>query len=242
REPGGRPQCRRGPVRGLVRRGPVRGLVQAVTRSFLSDYEGILPAEVMDALSSLQSLPGIPVLKGLTQTLQLDGERLVTENAGKLSLDNVGSWRVSATGIWKDSGDGRTAEVEFDSLAVQPMEIFGMDSAQLPEFRLPIPDALQQEAKWETTYIDDNLRINRGKANKVFIFRRSGSMPEAIKSSAAQLQSGSSTTPLTWTPEAKADLDRAPFFVKDAAKKKAEDYARSKGLAEIDMDVVKASK
>ena len=47
---------------------------------------------------------------------------------------------------------------------------------------------------------------------------------------------------MTWAAEAEAELNKAPFFVKDAARTKAEDYARSVGASEVTMDIVEASR
>lgn len=47
---------------------------------------------------------------------------------------------------------------------------------------------------------------------------------------------------LTWARDAQAELDRAPFFVKGAAKEGAEKYARQIGATEVTLEHVAASK
>ena len=43
----------------------------------------------------------------------------------------------------------------------------------------------------------------------------------------------SSNTRLRWTPEARAYLERIPFFVRPLAKRRIESQARARGQAEI---------
>merc|ERR1712216_527082 len=50
------------------------------------------------------------------------------------------------------------------------------------------------------------------------------------------------TGPLTWSKDAQAELDRAPFFVKGPAKDGAEKYARQVGASEVTLDIVNASR
>mmetsp|Transcript_30647 Transcript_30647/g.99664 ORF Transcript_30647/g.99664 Transcript_30647/m.99664 type:complete len:823 (-) Transcript_30647:51-2519(-) len=47
---------------------------------------------------------------------------------------------------------------------------------------------------------------------------------------------------VTWTDEAQRELNRAPGFVRAAARNKAEAYAKEQGLSTVDMNVVRASR
>jgi hypothetical protein len=65
-------------------------------------------------------------------------------------------------------------------------------------------------------------------------------LPQLQLTGAGSPVAGSSQ--MTWAAEAEAELNKAPFFVKDAARTKAEDYARSVGASEVTMDIVQASR
>lgn len=47
---------------------------------------------------------------------------------------------------------------------------------------------------------------------------------------------------ISWTAEAEAKLKEIPFFVRPAARKKIENFAQSKGLNEIDVQVYELAK
>jgi hypothetical protein len=47
---------------------------------------------------------------------------------------------------------------------------------------------------------------------------------------------------LPWSPEAEAQLKEIPFFVRPAARKKIEKYARENGLTEITQTVYQQAK
>lgn len=85
----------------------------------------------------------------------------------------LGSWRVTATGIWKDNGGGMCAQAWFESFAVHPLELLGMSTDRvLPTIRVPVPSALQPSSDWCTTYLDPDTRIARGAGGMVFLFKR----------------------------------------------------------------------
>jgi hypothetical protein len=47
---------------------------------------------------------------------------------------------------------------------------------------------------------------------------------------------------MTWTPEAEARLKEIPFFVRPAARKKIEKFAKEQGITEITESVYEAAK
>lgn len=50
------------------------------------------------------------------------------------------------------------------------------------------------------------------------------------------------STAVDWTPEAKARLKEIPFFVRPAARKKIEKFARKAGVTEITVEIYEQAK
>ena len=48
--------------------------------------------------------------------------------------------------------------------------------------------------------------------------------------------------PLEWTPEAETRLKEIPFFVRPAARKKIENFAKSLGITQISVEVYEEAK
>ncbi|KAG2498285.1 hypothetical protein HYH03_003546 [Edaphochlamys debaryana] len=131
-------------------------------------------------LLSASQLPGVGI-SDITQSLSLnDKGNLVASNSAVFGFGPLGGWRVGIEGVWRDSGDGKTARVLFDQVSVKPVSALG----------LPVPSWLpaatlnsgglggggsgenRSGADWVTTFVDRDLRVGRGKTGNTFLFRR----------------------------------------------------------------------
>jgi len=110
----------------------------------------------------------------LTQQINQEQGQLVGMNAANVRIGSLGTWRVTAKGLWEDSGDGVGADVGYQTVSVVPVELFGMPiSIPVPEVELPMPTALQDQGGWLTSYLDEDIRIGRDDpAKNIYIFRR----------------------------------------------------------------------
>jgi len=71
--------------------------------------------------------------------------------------------------------------------------------------------------------------------------RQSSPAPAPPPPPAAASSTAGGSGPLRWTAAARREIDRAPFFVKDAAREKAERYARAQGATEVTLEIAKAA-
>ncbi|GIL47342.1 hypothetical protein Vafri_4185 [Volvox africanus] len=61
------------------------------------------------------------------QTLSLNQSgAVVANNSAVLGFGPLGSWRLGIQGVWRDSGDGKTARVLFDQVSVKPVAAMGL--------------------------------------------------------------------------------------------------------------------
>lgn len=211
-----------------------------------------------EGLDQLSIPPPDVTVDEVRQSLRSTNDQMQATNQADYKVGPFGTWRVSVDAEWQDKGDGKGSQVAFSSLSIVPTQLFGFPlSIPVPEFRMPVPESMRAQADWTTTYIDAELRVGRGEGDKIFLFRRAHSPFLGATSTSGVVDSDAGgegmVSPnvanrmadgkgMEWTKEALADLNRAPFFVKDAAKKKAEDYARSVGATQVTMEVVKATK
>ncbi|EFJ50822.1 hypothetical protein VOLCADRAFT_120517 [Volvox carteri f. nagariensis] len=133
------------------------------------------PAELLRLASRL---PGVG-LSDITQTLALnEADALVASNSAVLGFGPMGSWKVGIEGIWRDSGDGKTARVLFDQVSIKPVSAMGLAAPSwLPPLRLASggssgPGEVRAGASWTTTFVDRDTRVGRGRDGEAFLFRR----------------------------------------------------------------------
>lgn len=110
-------------------------------------------------------------IKQVYQTLTASDSGIATSNCGKIELPLLGEWKIQANGIWKCNQDQKTALVSFDAFAFQATKPFNLPF-HLPELKIPVIEALRSEAVWITSYLDEEIRVGRGKTLNLFLFRR----------------------------------------------------------------------
>ncbi|GLC43895.1 hypothetical protein PLESTB_000920600 [Pleodorina starrii] len=133
------------------------------------------PAELLRTASRL---PGVG-LSDISQVLSLNSSgSLVASNSAVFGFGPLGSWRVGIEGVWRDSGDGKTARVLFDQVSIKPDSAMGLPAPSwLPPLRLATggtsgPGESRAGAPWITTFVDRDMRVGRGKEGEAFLFKR----------------------------------------------------------------------
>ncbi|KAG2445814.1 hypothetical protein HXX76_000418 [Chlamydomonas incerta] len=126
-------------------------------------------------------LPGVGI-SDITQVLKLnDVGALVASNSAVFGFGPVGSWSVGIEGVWRDSGDGKTARVLFDQVSVRPVTALGLP---VPNWAPPLtlatggttgPGQGRSGADWITTFVDRDMRVGRGRTGNTFLFKRKAS-------------------------------------------------------------------
>ena len=106
-------------------------------------------------------------IKQVYQILNCSDIGIVTSNCAKIELPLLGEWKIEASGIWKCEEDKKTALVSFDAFAFQATK-----PLNLPELKIPVIEALRNEAVWITSYLDEEIRVGRGKTGNLFLFHK----------------------------------------------------------------------
>lgn len=106
-------------------------------------------------------------IKQVYQTLSASNTGITTSNCAKIELPLLGEFTIQASGIWKCQEDEKTALVSFDEFIFQATKPFN-----LPELRIPVLEALRNEAVWITSYLDEKIRLGRGKTGNLFLFEQ----------------------------------------------------------------------
>uniref|UniRef100_A0A7S0WPR3 Plastid lipid-associated protein/fibrillin conserved domain-containing protein n=1 Tax=Chlamydomonas leiostraca TaxID=1034604 RepID=A0A7S0WPR3_9CHLO len=127
-------------------------------------------------ISASSQLPGVGI-SGIRQTLALDPDgSITTTNEAVFGFGPLGSWSLAIDGAWRNTGDGKSVKVIFDKFKVKPVGLLGL---QLPQWLPQVLISLGGDsaggrggADWVTTYLDDELRVGRGKSGNAFLFRR----------------------------------------------------------------------
>ncbi|AFY54534.1 PAP_fibrillin [Rivularia sp. PCC 7116] len=110
-------------------------------------------------------------IKEVYQTLNFNDSGITTSNCAKIELPILGELKIEASGIWKCEEDETTALVSFDAFTFQATKPFSLP-VNLPELKIPVIEALRNEAVWITSYLDEEIRVGRGKTGNLFLFRR----------------------------------------------------------------------
>ena len=106
-------------------------------------------------------------IKEVYQILNCNNSGIKTSNCAKIELPLLGEWKIEASGIWKCEEDEKTALVSFDAFAFQATK-----PLNLPELKIPVIEALRKEAVWITSYLDEEIRVGRGKTGNLFLFHK----------------------------------------------------------------------
>lgn len=104
-----------------------------------------------------------------------EAQTIAATNGAKLSLPIIGTWQLQAQGSWMWDADEQVARVTFDGFSVQAVGLFSQPTWALPEVRIPVLEWLRNEALWQTSYLDQDLRIGQGATKNLFVFHRVGS-------------------------------------------------------------------
>ena len=110
-------------------------------------------------------------IKQVYQILNCNNTGIATSNCAKIELPLLGEWKIQALGIWKCDRDQKTALVSFDQFAFQATKPFSLP-VHLPELKIPVLEAFRNEAVWITSYLDEEIRVGRGKTGNLFLFKR----------------------------------------------------------------------
>ena len=110
-------------------------------------------------------------IKQVYQILNCSDIGIVTCNCAKIELPLLGEWKIEASGIWKCEEDEKTALVSFDAFSFQATKPLNLPF-DLPELKIPVIEALRNEAVWITSYLDAEIRFGRGRTGNLFVFQK----------------------------------------------------------------------
>ncbi|KAG6541651.1 hypothetical protein Mapa_016916 [Marchantia paleacea] len=98
---------------------------------------------------------------------------LSARNTAEVRFGPFGVLEIAVQGVWENLEDGQMALVSFDTFSARPLEVFGNKVLNdLPQFDIAIPRSLQQRAEWGVLYVDNHIRINRGRRGQLFLFSK----------------------------------------------------------------------
>eukprot|EP00798_Chlamydomonas_sp_ICE-L_P032527 gene32527-17241_t len=115
----------------------------------------------------------------VSQELSTDpGGAIRSSNTAVFGLGPLGSWRIGIEGSWRNTGDGRTAMIAFDSFKMRPIGWLGVKlPTWLPNLELGTgssqSESRRKGAEWVTSFCDDELRVGKGKTSgNLFLFKK----------------------------------------------------------------------
>lgn len=112
-------------------------------------------------------------IKHIWQTLTAGTtEKIMAENCAIVNFLLIGECKVCADGVWTCDNDGKSAKVAFSAFSFQVTKLFEQQNWILPEFKVPVLEFLRNEAQWETSYLDRDLRVGRGVTGNLFVFQK----------------------------------------------------------------------
>ncbi|MEL7245661.1 MAG: PAP/fibrillin family protein [Cyanobacteria bacterium J06573_2] len=110
-------------------------------------------------------------IKDVYQIINYSDTGIVTSNCAEIELPLFGELKIQASGIWKCQEDEQTALVSFDEFGFQSKKLFNLPF-DLPELKIPVLEFLRSEAVWITSYLDEEIRVGRGKTGNLFVFQK----------------------------------------------------------------------
>ncbi|GAX81838.1 hypothetical protein CEUSTIGMA_g9266.t1 [Chlamydomonas eustigma] len=130
-----------------------------------------IPGLGMDAVvQTLEQMDPSPAVLASAVNLGPHGVAISMNNSAVFRFGPLGSWKVTVSGGW--SAAGSSALVTFDTFSIKPVSFLGLETQDLPELSVPIPELLRSQSSWHTTYLDQDLRISRGANGSLFVFKR----------------------------------------------------------------------
>ena len=132
----------------------------------LSLARGLYPI-IFGQLATIPDWTGIKIKRVWQNLTAGDTGKISTSNCAEIELPLLGEWKIQADGIWKWGEDEKTALVSFNVFAIAVQKPFA-----LPELKIPVLEALRNEAVWVTSYLDEEIRFGRGKTGNLFVFCR----------------------------------------------------------------------
>lgn len=131
----------------------------------------------------LSQLPGVeitdifqtvkPPLTNYKQISTLKTVDMNARNSAEIRLGPLGTFQISVVGKWQSGTSNQTAVVSFESFSLKAREVLGFQiNEDLPPLTLNLPQAVQQSIEWETLFMDDQIRINRGRDGTLYLFQR----------------------------------------------------------------------
>eukprot|EP00250_Pteridium_aquilinum_P019786 c24570_g1_i2 orf=564-2477(+) len=135
---------------------------------FLSlDIPGIELSNMRQKLWRKGSRTNVPIIEN-------EGELMMAKNTAQVRLGPLGVVEIAVQGSWENRRNGKAAVVSFNTFSAKPIEVLGsVVRDDLPPLALAIPATLQTSGEWETVYLDNSLRINRGRTGQFYLFRKS---------------------------------------------------------------------
>lgn len=113
-------------------------------------------------------------LRGSIQIIEDDlADEMMTKNTAEIRFGPLGVMEVSVQGSWENLKNGKGALVSFDTFSARPIELLGTPVREdLPSIDVSIPRALQTSGEWEVVYMDNSIRIHRGRTQQRYLFRK----------------------------------------------------------------------
>lgn len=122
--------------------------------------------------TQFKSFPKVKI-EDITQTLSSStkNNQILIENRGIFNLPWLGNWDLTATGTWDYEPNTQVGLIKFDNFIFSGSNILGMSNCKIKSLEMPI-SFISPEAKWITSYLDDELRIGRGTTGNLFVFAK----------------------------------------------------------------------
>ncbi|KAH7426854.1 hypothetical protein KP509_10G019900 [Ceratopteris richardii] len=125
-------------------------------------------------LSNMQQKLWRKSLKTSIPTNDSEAQLLLAKNTAQIRLGPLGVMEISVQGSWENQNNGESALVTFHTFSAKPVEVLGSHiRGDLPPLDLAIPSTFRTSGEWKTVYLDNSLRINRGRTGQLFLFRKS---------------------------------------------------------------------
>lgn len=135
---------------------------------FLSlDFPGVELSNMRQKVWRKGSRTSVPTLENEA------GELMMAENTAQVRLGPLGVVELSVQGSWENLLSGKGALVTFHTFSARPIEVLGsLIREDIPPLDISIPRTLQTSGEWEIVYLDNSIRINRGKTGQFYLFRK----------------------------------------------------------------------
>lgn len=112
-------------------------------------------------------------IENITQTLTSSTKtnQILIENRGVFEFPMLGHCNLSATGTWDYEINTQVGLVKFNDFNFSGSNIFGMSNWKIPPSQIPV-SFISPQAKWITSYLDEEIRISKGVTGNIFVFAK----------------------------------------------------------------------